>query len=308
METLDKKQDQDHLVRFVNHIRTMRGLSPVTVEVYRGYCKAFLAHLHGRGQSLLTAGRRDVEAFLSDRMAKGTIKPNGNHLPFAAIKQLFRFMRRDGLVSANPTEDIELPRRRRVLPAFLSEGEMEMVISNLPSQEDYFSARFRAMFMLLYAAGLRISELVRIRLWEINMESRIVRVTGKRDKERLSPFSEIAADELTRFMGARQSWLVAMGYSSEYLFPTWDGRPLTTGTLRDWMTAWRKSINFNRQITPHMIRHSFATHLINGGADVTVVQKLLGHEDISTTQIYTHVAMGMVQKVYDRSHPQGMRA
>ncbi|RMG44822.1 MAG: site-specific tyrosine recombinase XerD [Acidobacteria bacterium] len=287
--------------RLADSLLAVRGLSPRTVEAYRRDLLDLARFLERSGRPGLARVRaEEVERWLRAARARG-LSAATRARRLSALGALFRFLREEGERPDDPLRAVEAPRRRRPLPRVLSEREIEALLE-APRGDDPRSLRDRAMLEVLYATGLRVSELVSLRLREVDLRRGLVRVTGKGRRERVVPLGRKALAALRRYLEAGREGLDPAG---DVLFPGRGGRPLSRQGfwVRLRSLARRAGIPPDR-ISPHVLRHSFATHLVEHGADLRSVQLLLGHRDISTTEIYTHVARERLRALYDRHHPR----
>jgi len=218
------------------------------------------------------------------------------------LRNFYRFLIQEGQVVEDPTEFLKQPRQWTTLPKYLNRDELDRLIA-APPVEKSTGLRDRAMLELLYATGLRVSELCRLPLAAVEREMGVLRVTGKGNKQRMVPFGEAAGQALDRYLGNARSRLLK-GRASRYLFVTARGGAMTRQSFWKLLRGYGLKAGIKRTLTPHVIRHSFATHLVEGGADLRSVQIMLGHADISTTQIYTHVAQRRLREVIEQHHPR----
>ncbi len=289
------------LEEFLAHLTVERGLSAHTLDAYRRDLTAFNRHLEPSGRRLAEALRRDVIHHLEQLIEAGLSgRSIGRHL--AALRAFYRFLAAEGKISRNPTEELESPRPLKHLPTPLSATEVEALLE-APDASSPRGLRDRAILETLYSTGMRVSEIASVRLEEVNLRMGYLRCTGKGSKERIVPLGSQAAHWLERYVLEVRPGLDPGG-RSVLLFPGRRGRPLTRQAL--WKAirgyGWRAGIR--TRLHPHRVRHSFATHLLEHGADLRAVQQMLGHADISTTQIYTHVNRERLRRLYDEHHPR----
>jgi integrase/recombinase XerD len=288
--------------RFLDAAWMERGLSENTLAAYRRDLASFARWAGKRSLEPENAGRADLQAYLASLLAAGR-SPRSAARVLSCLRGFFRFLLREGLRDDDPSLDLEAPRLGRPLPKTLSEKEVEALLA-APDTGEALGMRDRCMFEVLYACGLRVSELTGLTLSQISLAQGVLRVTGKGGKERLVPIGEEALHWLQRYvMTARPELL--RGRTSDALFPGRDGGPITRQAFWYRIRHHARSAGIARPLSPHVLRHAFATHLVNHGADLRVVQLLLGHSDLSTTQIYTHVARARLQELHDRHHPRG---
>ncbi|MCP5149543.1 MAG: site-specific tyrosine recombinase XerD [Chromatiales bacterium] len=285
---------------FVDALWAEDGLAALTLRAYRADLLALARWLAARDTSLAEARRSDLLAYLAE-MAGSPARTVARKL--STLRRFYRHLVRRGEVASDPTDRIEAPRLGRPLPSVLSEAEVEALLE-VPDVATAGGLRDRAMLELLYATGLRVSELVGLTLGAVNLAQAAVRVVGKGSRERLVPFGEEAAAWIQRYLVDARPRLLD-GRPSDALFPGRAGRPLTRQAF--WALVKRHAIaaGIVKDISPHSLRHAFATHLLNHGADLRVVQMLLGHTSVSTTQIYTHVARERLRALHARHHPRG---
>jgi integrase/recombinase XerD len=286
--------------RFADHLWVEFGLSDNTIAAYRADVADFRAFLAGSGKGLREAVNADLYAYLgfSARVSSRTTARR-----LSALRRLYRFLMRERLVEADPTALVESPRIGRALPHSLSETDVDALLA-APDTSTPLGLRDRTMLELLYATGLRVSELVGVRLGDLDLVQGVVRVVGKGDKERLVPVGEVALDWLARHVTQARSDILR-GQVCEAVFPTQRGASMTRQSFWQIVKKYGRAADIRGELSPHTLRHAFATHLLNHGADLRVVQMLLGHADISTTQIYTHLARERLKALHAEHHPRG---
>lgn len=286
--------------RFADALAMESGLSRNTLDAYRSDLEALAASLDGR--TLQSAKRADIEQYLGRLVAKQR-SPRSRARAVSSLRRFYRFLARESVRSDDPTALLESPRIGRPLPKSLSEADVERLIA-APDVATARGLRDRAMLETLYATGLRVSELVGLTLSEMNLNAGIVRVIGKGSKERLVPVGDEAIVWVTRFLREARATLLDK-HRSDALFPTERGHAMTRQTFWHLLRRHARTAGITAALSPHVLRHAFATHLLNHGADLRVVQMLLGHADLSTTQIYTHVARERLKELHARHHPRG---
>ncbi len=279
------------------------GLSPRTLESYRRDLAQFAHWLDVQGLTLATASAAAVQRFLGERGLKQGIAARSIARQLTALKRYYRWLNRQGARLDDPTLAVEPPRLPRPLPKSLSEADVEALLA-APDVSTDIGLRDRAMLELLYACGLRVSELVGLSLQAVSLDMGVVKVMGKGAKERLVPMGEVATEWIERYLRQARPRLLA-GQSSHALFVTRRGGGMTRQMFWHLIKSYARRAGITAQLSPHTLRHAFATHLINHGADLRVVQLLLGHADISTTQIYTHVARERLKRLHAQHHPRG---
>ena len=292
--------DRDLIDSFLDALWMERGLSANTLQAYRSDLLHFQLWQNARGGRLGGTTAADILAFLGAQGGR-SVRTVARRL--STLRRLFQFQVRSGHMQRDPTANVEAPRLGRSLPKSLTEGEVESLLQAPDLQSDA-GIRDRAMLELLYATGLRVSELVGLRMEQVNLRQGVVRVMGKGGKERLVPLGEDAVAWLERYLSTARPALLH-NTPSATLFPSNRGTPLTRQAF--WHAIKRHALKAGiaGNISPHVLRHAFATHLLNHGADLRVVQMLLGHADISTTQIYTHVARERLKQLHAQHHPRG---
>ncbi|MDP2228841.1 MAG: site-specific tyrosine recombinase XerD [Moraxellaceae bacterium] len=267
---------------------------------------AYLSDLHKladwAGAPLLSLDQNDLARYLREQEQEGSHARSRARL-MSALRRFYRFHLAQQRITADPTLHLDAPKTGRPLPKDLSEADVERLLA-VPLVETPLGLRDRAMLELLYACGLRVSELVGLRIDQPNLRGGFVRVTGKGSKERLVPMNQEAMDWLVRYVDEARPALVA-GSPTEALFPSREGEFMSRQAFWYRLKMLAKAAGIEKPLSPHILRHAFATHLLNHGADLRVVQMLLGHSDLSTTQIYTHIASHRLQELHARHHPRG---
>jgi integrase/recombinase XerD len=280
-----------------------RGLSENTLAAYRRDLSLYDEWLAEQtAESLLTAGSSQIQSYLGLKLRQGA-SPRSSARFLSAARSFYRWALREGHIVEDPTLRIESPKQGRPLPKSLSETDVERLLG-APDLELALEFRDRTMLEMLYACGLRVSELVGLQLEQVGLNQGIVRVLGKGGKERLVPMGEEALDWLIQYMRGPRIELLK-GQSSNVLFPSNRSREMTRQTFWYRIKLYGERADIQSHLSPHTLRHAFATHLLNHGADLRVVQMLLGHSDLSTTQIYTHVAKQRMQELHEHHHPRG---
>jgi integrase/recombinase XerD len=296
-------QRSEELVdRFLDAIWMERGLSQNTLGAYRADLMTLGRGLSEKDKSIDKASKADLLDFMAKRVAAGA-KPRSTARQLSSFRRFFRYIMREGLRDTDPTADIEMPRIGRSLPKTLSEDEVEALL-NAPNTDEPLGHRDRAMLELLYATGLRVSELINLKQSQINFNQGVLRIVGKGDRERLIPLTDESQRWIRDFIdGARMEILLER--QTDYLFPTRRGDRMTRQAFWHIIKRYAEKAGIRKKMSPHSLRHAFATHLLNRGADLRVVQLLLGHSDLSTTQIYTHVARERLKELHGEHHPRG---
>lgn len=289
--------------RYIDAMWMEKGLSNNTLASYRRDLKQFDDWLQqNSGVSLLQADSSSLQGFLGSRLAQG-VSPRSSARFLSCARSFYHYLLREGRVNLDPTLDVESPRLGRPLPKALSEAEVDRLLQ-APNSEQALEMRDRTMLELLYACGLRVSELTSLQMAQLSLNQGVVRVFGKGSKERLVPVGEEALRWLQRYMAGPRAELLN-DLPSDVLFPSRRGTQMTRQTFWYRIKIYAQRAGIRKHLSPHTLRHAFATHLLNHGADLRVVQMLLGHSDLSTTQIYTHVAQQRMQELHRQHHPRG---
>jgi integrase/recombinase XerD len=290
----------DHFLAFVT---VEKGLSANSLEAYAQDLGRFAAHL--RAEGLETPAAVDTAVLLQYliRLRREGLSARSRARHMVTLRGFFRFLHQEKWIAANPAGLIDLPKSGLHLPAVVSVTEMQRLLM-APDQRRPRGHRDQAMLELLYAAGLRVSELLALRVTDINLEAGFVRVLGKGARERVVPIGAKARQTLFEYLETVRPQLLK-GHASAYLFVARQGRPLTRQGFWKLLKAYALKAGLRQRISPHTLRHSFASHLLEGGADLRAVQLMLGHADISTTQIYTHVTSEHLKSIHRRFHPRG---
>lgn len=290
------------LDEFTDRLWLEEGLSRNTLESYRRDLVQFAEWLEKHaGKNLLRAERADIERHLAARFPLA--KPRSISRLISSLKRYYRFALRENQVAVDPTQQIGAPKLPRSLPKSMSEDEVESLLKAADDSQ-ILGLRDRAMLETLYATGLRVSELVGMKVSEVSLDMGVVRVMGKGSKERLVPLGEESLDWIRRYLREGRPAILD-GQLSDSLFVTQRGGPMTRQAFWYLIKRYAMQADIRKPLSPHVLRHAFATHLLNHGADLRVVQMLLGHADISTTQIYTHVARERLKQLHARHHPRG---
>jgi integrase/recombinase XerD len=291
------------LNQFLNYLIVEKGLSKNTLSAYSHDLSLFLDHLRQKGiQDILKVGKFDVRAFLlalkRQRFSSKTIVRY-----LVSIRTFFRFMTQEGILEVNPVEELESPKMDKTLPQILTLKEVDQLLEQ-PDLQTSLGIRDRAMLEMLYATGVRVSELVQLRINQVNLEGGYVLVYGKGSKERIVPLGSEAMKWATLYLKTARIKL-AKGRESPFLFINRSGKGMSRQRFWRAIKMYGQRAGIRKRISPHLLRHSFASHLLERGADLRSVQMMLGHVDISTTQIYTHVTGERLKKIHQRYHPRG---
>ncbi|MCY4642893.1 MAG: site-specific tyrosine recombinase XerD [Gammaproteobacteria bacterium] len=295
--------DQSAIEAFLDSMWVEHGLSENTLRAYRNDLLGLSRWLSHSATSLAEAHQEHVLEYLSYRVQQGSMPRTSARL-LSSIRRFYRYLVRQGVVQKDPSARIEFPKLGRPLPGTLTEEEVERLL-NAPDVQKAHGIRDRAMLEVLYACGLRVSELVGLTLYQINLNQGVIRVMGKGSKERLIPFGEQASEWISEFVNHARADLLKPGQQCDALFVTNRGTGMTRQAFWYLVKKHAKRVGITKHLSPHTLRHAFATHLLNHGADLRVVQMLLGHSDLSTTQIYTHVAQVRLQELHRKHHPRG---
>ncbi len=286
---------------FIDHLWLEDGLSKNTLASYRTDLTQFSTWLIKQKKQLIDAGSSDIQQYLAIKFPQS--QPRSVRRLIASMRRFYRYNLRENNIKVDPTLQIESPKLPRSLPKSLSEKEVEDLL-DAPDINVPIGLRDRAMLELLYASGLRVSELIGIKVNEVSTQDGVVRVTGKGNKTRLVPMGEEAADWIVRYLKFGRP-AVLRKRLCDSLFVTARASSMTRQAFWYLIKRYASQARIEKDISPHVLRHAFATHLLNHGADLRVVQMLLGHSDISTTQIYTHVARERLKKLHSDHHPRG---
>lgn len=286
---------------FIDQLWLEDGLARNTLESYRRDLAQLAGWLEQRGTVLLAVSRADLEQYLARKSPVS--KPRSIGRLIASLRRFYRYFMREGKISVDPTLQLDSPKLPRSLPKSLTEDDVVQLL-NAPNDDESLGLRDRAMLETLYATGLRVSELVNLKVSEVSIAEGVVRVVGKGSKTRLVPLGEEALDWITRYMEQGRLGLLA-GQLSDSMFVTQRASAMTRQAFWYLIKRYARLAGIAKPMSPHVLRHAFATHLLNHGADLRVVQMLLGHADISTTQIYTHVARERLKALHAKHHPRG---
>lgn len=296
------EQDVARIEQFLDALWLEKNLAENTLSAYRRDLTGVAAWLHHHGAGLATAQSDDLQALLAERL-DGGYKATSSARLLSALRRFFQYLYREKIRSDDPCACLSSPKLPQRLPKDLSEAQVERLLQ-APVTEQPLELRDKAMLEVLYATGLRVSELVGLQLSDISLRQGVVRVIGKGDKERLVPLGEEAVYWVETYMEHGRPWLLN-GQASDVLFPSQRGRQMTRQTFWHRIKHYAALAGIDGdKLSPHVLRHAFATHLLNHGADLRVVQMLLGHSDLSTTQIYTHVATERLRQLHQQHHPR----
>src|SRR5215470_824612 len=293
------------LSTFTDYLKVEKGLAPLSVSAYTTDILQFAEFLEGRKRSVTSARRNDVRDFIQQLFSNG-VDGRSVGRKLSALRHLYRHLLVDGKIDHDPTLNIDSPKQWKVLPKALARDEMEKTLAAPRAASDSrlaqaVASRDRAMLEVFYAGALRVSEIVHAKLEDLKLETGYILVRGKGDKERIVPLGKSAQESLTEYLGTSRRTLAGTK-TSPYLFLARGAHKLTR--QRVWQMVKSTSRAAGRSASPHMLRHSCASHMVENGADLRTVQTILGHADISTTQVYTHLALDRLKTVYQKHHPR----
>jgi len=301
-----ESETQHHLIdEFLGYVQFERGLADNTVTSYRRDLRQYCKYVKEQGSTVEEADIAMVRAFLESLGINARPASSTMARKTSVLRTFYRFLCREGFAQNNPTISLQSPKRAQKLPTVLNLAEVQLLLSQ-PAGNKPGMLRDCAMMELLYGAGLRVSELTALREEDIDQEGGFVRCMGKGSKEREIPVGEpalTAVDTYTR----RARHLLGKGIRTDHLFLNRFGRSISRQSVHRMLVHYAKEAGFSKQVTPHTLRHSFATHLLAGGADLRSVQEMLGHADVSTTQIYTHVSRQRLREIYYEAHPRARK-
>tara|TARA_X000000950_G_scaffold286340_1_gene394950 strand:- start:1853 stop:2740 length:888 start_codon:yes stop_codon:yes gene_type:complete len=293
-----KDYKKDHIIRsFLNSLYIEKGLSKNTVSSYENDISSFLSWLNKKQKNYQHVSSKDINEFISNLFNSG-LKSSTINRKISSIKHFYLFLSKKKIIKYSPADEIETPKQEKYLPISMSEEEVERLL-NSPNSNQIIERRDKAMIEILYATGMRISELVNLKLTDVDFNRSVLKVFGKGSKERLVPYGEKAAEALHIYLRDRKR------SDSKSVFLSNRGSQITRGAFWQRIKIYIKRENLKSSISPHTLRHAFATHLLNRGADLRSVQILLGHSDLSTTQIYTHIAKQRLGEILKKHHPRG---
>ena len=301
MAELDQVKNPSELDTFIDHLWLEDGLSKNTLESYRADLSQFHTWLIAQQRDLLSVNQADIQHYLAFKFPQS--KPRSISRLVASMRRFYRYALRENLIQLDPTLQIESPKLPRSLPKSLNEQEVSDLL-NAPDINQPIGLRDRAMLELLYASGLRVSELVTVKVNEVSTQDGVVRVTGKGSKTRLVPMGQEAASWIDQYLNYARPEILQKKLC-DALFVTNRADMMTRQAFWYLIKRYALLAGIHKHMSPHVLRHAFATHLLNHGADLRVVQMLLGHSDISTTQIYTHVARERLKQLHSMHHPRG---
>ena len=296
---MPKDIKKDHLIEsFLDSLYIEKGLSQNTVQSYKNDITSFAFWVdESINLPLVRISKIDINKYIS-QLFKNGLKSSSVNRKISTIKSFFIFLLKKKHILVSPVEDIEMIKQEKYLPISMSEKEVELLLES-PNLESFIGIRDRAMIEMLYATGMRVSELINLKITDIDHNRLVVKVMGKGSKERLIPYGEVASDYLNVYLKNRKE------INSNEIFLSNRGKKITRSAFWNRIKLYLKKENLKESISPHTLRHAFATHLLNRGADLRSVQILLGHSDLSTTQIYTHIAKQRLGEILKKHHPRG---
>ncbi len=298
---MKKKLNNEYLDSFLDNIWAEQGLAKNTLLSYEHDINSFLLFLDKEKIKLFDTKQTDVNAFISQRFSNG-ISSRSNMRLISSLKKFFLYLYSHNFLKKNPTENIETPRKIKSLPHTIGIDQVDKLL-NAPDMNSRFGSRDKAMLEILYACGLRVSELVSLKFSQVNMESNFLRVLGKGNKERIIPINDYALSFLKKYIDDfRKDFITSK--KTDTLFLSNRGAEMTRHSFWHILKKYALQVGIEEHLSPHTLRHAFATHMINNGADLRVVQLLLGHSDLSTTQLYTHIAKNELKELHCRNHPR----
>lgn len=291
------------IIQFLRYLEHQKGVSPNTLKAYRTDLALFCEVLGIENDNAL----KEV-SHVNIRTLLASIKDSGRSKrtmarKLAAVRSLYKYLCRTGVMEGNPAASVRSPKLERHLPDFLDTSEVERLL-DAPDPETFLGLRDRAILETLYGTGLRVGELVAIDVRDIDMRAGVVRVMGKGSKERLSPLGSYAVTAIKKYLASREANFQKRDFRRHVLFLNRFGTRLSARSVERNLHKYIATAGLGGRVTPHVLRHSFATHLLNNGADLRSVQEMLGHASLSTTQIYTHLTHERLKRIYDRAHPR----
>ena len=302
MSLLDNSKSLEYIDHYCNDASYKKNLAKNTLQAYKSDLTVFLKWLVSRNHDLLHVDRILINNYLASKLDNGSTVSTIQRT-ITCIKSFYAFLQNKEIIKDNPAILIENPKKRRKLPTIISEGEVEKLLS-APNQNNANGMRDKCILELLYSAGLRISELLNIKVNQISPEQPFLKIRGKGNKERLVPIGSFAMNLLITYIDTYRSKIKANN-NIDMLFIMENGNLITRQFCWEMIKKYARESMINKNISPHNLRHAFATHLLNNGADLRTVQMLLGHASLSTTQIYTHIAKDRLVKFHQKYHPRG---
>jgi integrase/recombinase XerD len=296
-----KEHIEQQIANFLNYLRVEKGLASNTVEAYGRDLRKFAAFWQRTDRPLAQVRPLELREFILSLDRSG-LESRSIARQVVSLRQFFLHLLREDMISSNPTEHLESPRSWKVLPKYLSLEDAQKLLG-IPGEKEPLGIRDRAILEMLYGTGLRVSELISLRVADVNLEEGAVRTTGKGNKQRIVPAGKHAISAVERYLAAARPALLR-SRQAPWLFVSRRGTRLTRQGIWLLLKRYGKLAGIAKPVTPHLLRHSFATHMLTRGADLRSLQMMLGHADIATTQIYTHVVSTHLQEIYRRHHPR----
>ena len=293
-----------HIRQYFNFLRLEKGVTQHTLHSYQFDLAKYRSFLLKRNlTSVILITQEDISDFLKE-LSRMHLSPRSIARILSAVRGFHRFLVGEGIHPDDPTEDIDAPKRSKTLPEVLSVPEVDLILKQ-PDTRERLGMRDRAILEMLYATGIRVSELTSLKQSNLMFDDELILVFGKGQKERLVPIGTSAIEWVTRYQKEARIHLTKAGRSHDVVFLNFRGGKLSRAAIRDMVAKYARAAGIRKEVHPHTFRHSFATHLLEGGADLRAVQEMLGHADISTTQIYTHIDREYLKEVHRTFHPRG---
>ena len=300
---MEKINLKDQIDDYLRYSQVERGLSDNTINAYRQDLEEFRTFVENEGMASWPTEASDVDAFLARQRDLNKATSSISRL-ISSMRKFYQWLARQNIQKLNPMLEIDLPKKERRLPTALSQAEMNRLLEQ-PNTKRKLGIRDRAILETLYATGMRVSELINLELQDLHDNLGLVRVLGKGEKERLIPISPVALDWIKKYENeVRDPLILQVGKSDEHIFLNNRGKKITRQAIWQMIKKYCQMAVITKDVTPHTLRHTFATHLLENGADLRVVQEILGHSDISTTQIYTNLSQKQILNVYQKTHPR----
>ena len=300
----DEKNFESDLKKYLTFLEMERGLAPNTIISYNQEMEKFSTHLKKNKTNHLTLSEQQIIHFIKTEASKGNALSTQSHL-ISVLKSFYKYLISEDKMDANPVSTISFPKRWKVLPKYLTINQVTELLE-LPDTHHPIGKRDRAIIELMYATGIRISEAIHLKIDTLYLDENFIRVRGKGNKERVIPLGQKAKDWLTDYLNNSRSVLLK-NKTNNVVFLNRNGEKLTRQGIWKMIKGYGKKIGISSKLTPHTLRHSFATHLLEQGADLRSIQMMLGHSSISTTEIYTYLARDKVKKIYDKFHPRSKK-
>lgn len=300
---MEKINLKDQIDDYLRYSQVERGLSDNTINAYRQDLEEFRTFVENEGMASWPTEASDVDAFLARQRDLNKATSSISRL-ISSMRKFYQWLARQNIQKLNPMLEIDLPKKERRLPTALSQAEMNRLLEQ-PNTKRKLGIRDRAILETLYATGMRVSELINLELQDLHDNLGLVRVLGKGEKERLIPISPVALNWIKKYENeVRDPLILQVGKSDKHIFLNNRGKKITRQAIWQMIKKYCQMAAINKDVTPHTLRHTFATHLLENGADLRVVQEILGHSDISTTQIYTNLSQKQILNVYQKTHPR----